>query len=202
MTVPADTYNVKVYATGTTTDPVINADVPVDAGMSYTIAAIGAVADITAQVLVDDPAMDYDNAQVRVVHFSPDAPNVDIAPDDEAALISNLAFPDNSGYAALPAGEYDLEVRVASESTVALDLDPLTLDAGTAYSVFAIGFAGGGDNALQALVAIDWVMLPDSSTLTQQPVQPDMLPLIAVGLLGAAAFVLIVARGRFATQAR
>lgn len=202
ISVPADTYNVKVYATGTTTDPVIDANVDVMAGTSYTIAAIGALADITAEVLTDNPAMDYDNAQVRVVHFSPDAPNVDIAPDGGDALISDLAFPDNSGYAALPAGEYDLEVRIAGESTVALDLDPMTLDAGTAYSVFAIGMAGGGDNPLQALVTVDWVMLPDSSTLTQQPVQSNMLPLIAVGLLGAATFTLLMSRGRFATQPR
>jgi hypothetical protein len=201
MAVPADTYNVKVYATGTTTDPVIDADVTVDAGMSYTIAAIDEVANIGAEVLVDDPAMDYDNAQVRVVHFSPDAPAVDVAPDGEDAVFSNLAFPDNTGYAALPAGTYDLEVRVAGESTVALDLDPLTLEAGTAYSVFAIGFAAG-EPPLQVLVAVDATMLPDSSTIGEQPAGTGVLPLIALGLLGAAAFSLIVARTRFATQAR
>jgi hypothetical protein len=202
LSLPADTYNVKVFATGTTTDPVIDADVTIDGGMSYTIAAIGALADITPQVLVDDPSMDYDNAQVRVVHFSPDAPAVDVAPDGADAVFSNLAFPDDTGYAALPAGDYDLEVRVAGTMDVALDLDPLTLDAGTAYSVFAIGFAAGGQNPLQVLVAADGRMLPDSSTLVEQPAAPDMLPLIIVGLLGVAAFSLISGRSRLATQNR
>jgi hypothetical protein len=202
MNVPADTYNVKVFATGTTTDPVIDADVTLDSGMSYTVAAIGALADITAEVLVDEPAMDYDNAQVRVVHFSPDAPAVDVAPDGADAVFSNLAFPDNTGYAPLPAGEYDLEVRIAGESTVALDLDPITLDAGYAYSVFAIGFAAGGENPLQVLIAVDGMMLPDSSTLLESVPAQDPLPLIAVALLGLATFTLIVGRSRFATQAR
>jgi hypothetical protein len=169
--------------------------------MAYTIAAIDEVANIRPEVLTDDPAMDYNNAQVRVVHFSPDAPAVDVAPDGADAVFSNLAFPDNTGYAALPPGSYDLEVRVAGESTVALDLDPLTLDAGTAYSVFAIGFAGG-EPPLQVLVAVDGRMLPDSSTVGEQPAGTNVLPLIALGLLGAAAFTLMVARNRFATQPR
>ena len=53
---PAGDHNVKVYATGSTTDPVIDADVTVATGAKYTIAATNAVASITAQVLEDEPA--------------------------------------------------------------------------------------------------------------------------------------------------
>jgi hypothetical protein len=201
MSVPAGTYNVKVYAAGSTSDPVIDADVTVNAGGSYTIAAIDELASIGAQVLVDDPAHDYDNAQVRVVHFSPDAPAVDVAPDGAAAVLPNLSFPDNTGYAVLPSGTYDLEVRLAGESTVALDLDPLALKAGSAYSVFAIGLAGG-EPPLQVLVTVDDQMLPDSSTVTEQPRPSSMLAPLALGLLGVATFALLLARGRFATELR
>ena len=205
MAVPAGTYNVKVFATGTDTNPVIDADATVEAGTSYTIAAIGELASIGPKILVDSPAMDYDNAQVRVIHFSPDAPAVDVAPDGAAPVFANLAFPDDTGYAALPAGSYDLEVRLAGTDTVALQLDPLNLSAGTAYSVFAIGSAAEqplGGNELQALVVVDGQMLPDSSTATEQPTQASLLPLLVLVVAGAAAFALIYRRDRFATQAR
>ena len=79
LAIPAGGHNVKVYATGTTSAPVIDADVTVAAGSAYTIAATGALADITAQVLKDDPAATAKSANVRVIHFSADAPAVDIA---------------------------------------------------------------------------------------------------------------------------
>ncbi len=74
LEVPSGDHNVKVFATGTTTDPVIDADVTVAAGSMYTIAATDAVASITAQVIEDDPSPSCTTAQVRVVHFSADAP--------------------------------------------------------------------------------------------------------------------------------
>ena len=44
LDVPSGDHNVKVYATGTTTDPVIDVDVTLAAGTAYTIAATDAVA--------------------------------------------------------------------------------------------------------------------------------------------------------------
>jgi hypothetical protein len=202
MNVPAGTYNVVVVETGTTSPAFIDANVTVDAGMAYTIAATGEAASIGATVLADNPSLDYDNAQVRVVHFSPDAPAVDVAPDGADPVFSNLAFPNDTGYAALPAGTYDLEVRVAGTSDVALQLDPLMLAGGNAYSVFAIGFAAGGDNPLQVLIASDGMMLPDSATITEQAPGVDMFPLMAAALLAVATFVLVLNRSRFAAQTR
>ena len=51
LEIPAGAHNVKVYATGTTESPVIDADVTVGAGAKYTIAATDAVASISAQVI-------------------------------------------------------------------------------------------------------------------------------------------------------
>jgi hypothetical protein len=161
LDIPAGDHNVKVYATGSTTDPVIDADVTVAAGTRTTIAATNAVASITAQVLADKPSPDCDTASVRVVHFSADAPAVDVATSGSApadAVVKNLAYPNATDYVALPAGSYDLEVRLAGTTTVALPLPGVAVEACTAYSVFAIGSAASpaiGDNALQVVVAVD-----------------------------------------------
>lgn len=161
LAIPAGDHNVKVYATGTTTGAVIDADVSVAAGKMYTIAATDALASIKAQVLEDTPSPSAASAQVRVIHFSADAPAVDIATAGSApadAVIKNLAFPNASSYLALPGGTYDLEVRLAGTTTVALALSDVTVADGSSYSVFAIGSAAEtpvGGNALQVVVAVD-----------------------------------------------
>jgi hypothetical protein len=161
LEIPSGDHNVKVYATGSTTDPVINANVTVAAGARYTIAATGALASISAQVLEDDAAPDCEAASVRVVHFSADAPAVDVAPAGAPAadaVVKNLTYPNATDYIALPAGSYDLDVRLAGTTTVALSLPDVSVEACNAYSVFAIGSAATpavGDNALQVAVVLD-----------------------------------------------
>lgn len=174
LKVPAGAHNVKVYATGTTSSPVIDADLTLAAGKAYTVAATGAVADIKAQVLQDDPKPVASKAKVRVVHFSADAPAVDIATAGSAvdeAVVKNLAYPDATDYLALPGGTYDLEVRLAGETTVALALPNVKVQDGRAYSVFAVGSAASpavGGNALQAVVAVD-ATAPAAATGTVPP---------------------------------
>ena len=191
LDVPSGDHNVKVYATGTTTDPVIDVDVTLAAGTAYTIAATDAVASITPQVLVDDPSPDCDTAQVRVVHFSADAPAVDIAPagaTPDEAVIKNLAYPDASDYVALPGGTYDLEVRPAGETSVALDLPGVAVEDCMAYSVFAIGSAADpavGGNGLQVVVGLDASAdadMPETDTLPAATGSNGVPPLALIGV--------------------
>jgi len=189
MAVPADSYHVKVYATGDTTTAVIDTDVNVAAGKSYTIAASGLLADnsLKAYVFNDNPTLTNNKALVRVVHLSPDAPAVDVAPDGGDALISDLAFPDATDYAALDAGNYDLEVRVAGTMNVALDLDPIDLGAGKAYSVFAIGSAAqepAGGNALQVVAALDDQLMPNTDTASAETVTTNWWAFAAAMMAG------------------
>ena len=200
LAIPAGKHNVKVYATGTTSSPVIDADVTVAAGDAYTIAATGALADISAQVLKDDPAPTAKSAKVRVIHFSADAPAVDIATAGSAvdeAVVKGLAYTNATDYLPLPGGTYDLEVRLAGESTVALALDNAKVQNGRAYSVFAIGSAASpavGGNALQAVVAVDatapaaTATVPPTDTLTSTSgTASPPFAIWAVALLVAAA---------------
>ena len=142
LEVPGGTYTIEVVAAGA--DPADGAVIgPVDldfaAGTMTTVAATNELANIEAQVLADDPMPQGDTAQVRIVHFSADAPAVDIAPDGGDALITDLSYPDNTGYVDLPGGKYDLEIRPAGSMDVAFDIPEITLTDGVSYSVFAIG---------------------------------------------------------------
>ncbi len=96
------------------------------------------------------------------MHASPDAPSVDIAvADGGPVLFSDIAFKEIGDYLPVDAGTYDLEVRVAGTQTVALSLPDVMLEAGTVYTVFAMGLAAG-DPALQAVPSID-ARYPDST---------------------------------------
>ena len=156
LEVPAGEYQIQVFAAGS--DPaaggaVNDAKLTFAAGTKTTVAATNNVATIEAQVIADAPAPVADMAQVRVVHLSADAPAVDIAPDGADPIVTNLAYPNATDYLTVPAGAYDLEVRPTGTKDVALQLDPVTLEAGKSYSVFAIGSLAGG--TLQVLPAVD-----------------------------------------------
>ncbi len=131
LEVPGGEYQIQVVPSGATLEEgpvVIDAPLTFDAGTMTTVAATGSLAaGIIPQVLADAPAPTADGSQVRVVHFSFDAPAVDVAPDGGDALITDLAFPNNTGYVDLPAGAYDLEIRAAGTDTVAFDIPEVTL---------------------------------------------------------------------------
>lgn len=149
------TYRVQVTPTGQTDPKVIDADVTVDGETYYTVAATGTLAanDIQPLVLVDEPTTSSTMAMIRFVHASPDAPSVDITLTDGTVLFGDVEFRESRAFTAVPAGDYDLQVRLAGTNTVVLSFGDVSVAAGTNYSVFAKGLLA--DGSLTALVAVD-----------------------------------------------
>ncbi|GAB4424448.1 MAG: DUF4397 domain-containing protein [Chloroflexi bacterium OHK40] len=139
LDLPAGTYQVQVTPAGQPASAaVIDASATIEAGKAYTIAATGQLASIAPTIIEDDlSAPAAGNAKVRVYHFSPDAPAVDVKVAGGDTLISNLAFPDASDYLEVPAGSYDLQVTPAGASAVVIDLPGTAVESGRIYSVFA-----------------------------------------------------------------
>ncbi len=80
-----------------------------------------------------------EQARIRVVHASPDAPNVDVWVNG-AVAVSNLAFNDATDYIALPAGDYDIAVTPTGGTAADAVIEAtLTLAAGKDYTVAAVG---------------------------------------------------------------
>ena len=156
LNVAAGTRNVKVNVAGTT-NTVINADVPVAGGTSYTVFASDVAASIGAVVLTDDlTAPASGKAHVRFVHLSPDAPAVDVAVQGGPVLFANKAFKQYTAFTPVDAGTYNLEVRPAGTTTVALPLNGIVLQAGKIYTVFAKGLLNGaGAQALGAQIIVN-----------------------------------------------
>nr|WP_255192933.1 DUF4397 domain-containing protein [Natronobeatus ordinarius] len=94
-----------------------------------------------------DPA----GAAVRVGHFSPDAPNVDVYVDGEQVL-ADLAYDEVSDYLEIDPGTYTVEVTAAGDpETVAFEGD---VELGQAfYTIAAIGELEAG--TFEPLVLVD-----------------------------------------------
>lgn len=154
IALPEGSYDVKVTAAGST-EAVIEATLPLDAGKYYSVAAAGKLADITAKVYQDDlSSLEAGKARLRVIHASPDAPAVDVAVKGGAVLVPNLAFPNASDYLTVDTMTANVEVRAAGTSTVALEVPGLTLAAGKVYTVYAVGLLAGTP-ALGVLPVVD-----------------------------------------------
>lgn len=88
-------------------------------------------------------------ASLRVLHASPDAPNVDVYVDGTKVL-ANVPYPTASSYLSLPAGQHRITVNAAGTSTTVIDVSP-NLGSGNAYTAIAANFVA----SIQALLATD-----------------------------------------------
>jgi hypothetical protein len=149
-------HNIKINAAGTSTT-VINADVEFTKDMNYSLFACNVLNNIEAVLFSDDlTAPESGKAHVRFIQMSADAPAVDVALDGGNVVFPNVAFKQGTTFTPLAAGSYDLEVRVAGTQTVVLDLEPITVDNGKIYTVFAKGLlAVSGNQSLSAEIIVN-----------------------------------------------
>jgi len=208
VAVPAGTYSIKVCATAdNSVCPIGPVSLKFAAGKHYTIAASDLLAQIKATVITDSANPVEGKAQVRVVHLSADTPAVDVLTQDKATtVVGNLAYPKATGYLSLAPGSYDLVVCAhADHSVCPLDPGALSLDGGTAYSVFAVGaLAGNGDSVqkLTAVVAVDALAAPATDTLSSATTAPSGTAAPALLLAAAAAFGLVASLRFVAVRSR
>jgi hypothetical protein len=140
--VPSGARNVKVNAAGTATT-VINVTPTLVAGRAYTAYAVGFLANIEALLAEDNLTPPASGAvKIRVIHGSPDAPNVDVLANDNRVL-TNVPFKGISDYLTVPAGTYTFKVNVTGTTTTATQAT-VNLDGGRVYTALAIGSAAAG----------------------------------------------------------
>jgi hypothetical protein len=100
---------------------------------------VAVVVILAALVPVMGVSAQGEQARIRIVHASPDAPNVDIWVNGSVA-VSNLAFNDATDYIALAAGDYAVAVTPTGGTAADAVIEAtLTLAAGMDYTVVAVG---------------------------------------------------------------
>jgi hypothetical protein len=149
LELPPGSYNVQITETGTE-EAVFDESLEVEAA-AYTVAAIGELAEenepFGVEVFENDLSDPGENARIQGIHAAPDAPAVTITDEETgSALFEDLAFGESQS-AEAPPGDYTLEVRPATAED---DSEPVatfdaSVEAGTVYSAFAIGYLNPGD---------------------------------------------------------
>jgi hypothetical protein len=122
LTLPQGTYTFFVRPAGTKINAITIRDVRLRAGENYTAWAIGALTprrgemSLRGKLTRDRLPARYDRTQLRVLHASPGAPNVDVYVNG-AKAVPNLAFgvaaPDDGTYLKLPSGSAAVAIRPA-----------------------------------------------------------------------------------------
>ncbi len=143
---PAATYNVQVTPEG---NPGVVAIGPVDltleAGTWYSVLAVDFFNNIGNPLILSDDARPVaTNAKVRIIHASPTAQDVDIyvtAPgadiNNEDPTLTAVAFRANTGYLALPEGDYEVTVTPTGTKTAAIGPAAITIANGGVYTAIA-----------------------------------------------------------------
>jgi hypothetical protein len=167
--VPAGDYTLEVRGDTESNDGDVVAayDVSLSGNTVYTAYAAGYLspgddpADTSFDLLVSNDSAggvasaDTAPAQVRVIHLSPNAPNVDVYVD-ETAVLEDIPFGTTSRYLAVPAGDRQIEITPAGSPDTSVFSGSISVGSGSDYTIAATGEVGeGADEEFSPLVLDD-----------------------------------------------
>lgn len=155
ITTPAGAYRVGIDVNNDATPDLTYSLPSLASGTHANVFAVntGEAVVLVAHLQTGDPVVIEADPQIRAMHLSPDAPNVDVFVNDGAtAAFADIPFLDGSAYAFLPPATYDFGVRVAGmpTSAVVLPIDDIALEAGASYT--AVAYRNVANIAALALV--------------------------------------------------
>jgi hypothetical protein len=164
LAVPGGNYQIRARVAGQTAIAFDSGTVSLAAGASLVVVAVPDSGPSASPIqLLTVPASGAtglirdSRASVRVAHFSPNVPAVDVflkapgaANSASNRVLNGVIFPQDSGFLQVPAGTYDASVALAGTLDGVLNLKGASLARGSNTSVFAIGLLGGsGAQTLQ-----------------------------------------------------
>ena len=140
--VPPGTHKVQVALIGKGVGAsIISQNLTVDAGVVYTVAALGTQASgFSLEGFLDNNDIAAGKAKVRVYQLSPDTGSVNVATGNNT-LVSGLTYKQASDYVTVPQGSYSLQVSAPQNNTTLPA--SLSLKANTVTSVFTVGRSNG-----------------------------------------------------------
>jgi len=169
-------YDVRITEAGDE-ESVFEDTLEVEAG-DYTLAALGELDDknepLGVEVFEDDLSDPGEEARVRAIHASPDAPAVDI--DVKATgdtLFEEVAFGE-AQTGTVPADEYTLAVRPAGdEDAEPVETFDVAVDAGVVYTGFAVGYLDPEDAPADEPFDLEVVVDAPADGDTETDQEPD-----------------------------
>lgn len=150
LSLSAGTHNLKVEPSAAPGTFVIDADADFALNSAYTVLATGLVSELTPWIVEGKGRRVATAAQLRLLHASPAAGNVDIYVgtdtdiSDETPAFSDVPIRAETGLVALSPGDYVVTVTPTGSKDAAIGPLPLTLEGNKIYTAVAQDTVGGG----------------------------------------------------------
>lgn len=151
-------HQIELFATGEQKDPIFSEEFDLEAEVAVTAAVAGQGEDLHVELYPDQSGLRDNQASLRLIHLSPNAPTVDLATLGGQGLFTGIDALAASPYKELSPGELNLTINPSGNpeaptvSEVALDLEP-----GKAYSAVLTGIAGAAPG-LEVLLLEDGIV--------------------------------------------
>lgn len=139
ITLPMGEYKMEVYQAGQNETPVLTESIKVGEREVITIVAAGNYEDLQIVSYIEGNAEDLpvNKSKVRIIHLSPDSPNVDVFVNGVLAF-EDVVFLDATDYAQLSSGTYEITVNLADTNDNVLSLNP-ELKSQKVYTIYIVG---------------------------------------------------------------
>ena len=132
-------YKMEVYPVGQMDKPVLAQNIQVPEKQVITIAAAGNFEDLQLIPYIEGNAdgLAMNQSRVRVIHLSPDAPEVDVLINGQIAF-DNVGFMDATDYIQVSSGTYNIVVNLAGTNDTVLTFSP-QLNSQKVYTIYVVG---------------------------------------------------------------
>ena len=154
---PAGNHRVTLTPAGASAEEaVVSAPVNIGDDKSYTVVALGNLAELRAVVLEDERTARTPlstDARVRIVHAVPGGPNVDILRADRSGpgrdIVTNVGFAETTRYHNVAAGSTAIRIQPVGNDTELATLPAVEFEQDGVYTLVLLPTADG--QALQAV---------------------------------------------------
>lgn len=148
-------YNIKLYPTGQTANPVVDTNVNIPPRSIFTIAATGQLANLDLTLSVEPPVNRLPGETLlRFAHLSPGTVNVDALLSDGTILANDIEYKEVTDYRRIRPGVYEFQFRPTGTDATVLTVPNINLRAGNIYTIYIVGLSQGSPS-LQVLIPLD-----------------------------------------------
>lgn len=132
-------YKMEVYPVGQMDKPVLAQNIQVPQKQVITIAATGNFEDLQLIPYIEGDAdgLAMNQSRVRLIHLSPDAPEVDVLINGQI-VFNNIGFMDATDYIKVVSGTYNIVVNLAGTNDTVLTFSP-QLNSQKVYTIYVVG---------------------------------------------------------------
>lgn len=136
---PKGQYQMEVYPANQKNTSIITENIQIPEERVVTVAIAGDFEDLQLVPYIEGNAEDLpvNESRVRVIHLSPDAPEVDVLINGSLAF-DDVGFLDATEYIQLPSAIYDITINIADTQDIVLSLRP-DFKSQKVYTIYIVG---------------------------------------------------------------